>query len=268
MRDNTPQAPRDAEKIDGESISLGMYRFRIADPSKLAKDFLEKSLERGLGAPTKKESEILLLHLFLRHTGAWERPLHELSLVLKIPESRLSNIIYEMRLKYANENDVFLGDYLLAMFARAKFPVLPGPVISGKETQRVEISVEDKFVRQRILADLRSMGVPADSGQEKDLLRVDIDCLAQLFIRYLDEGAKSAISMAIAKELSSVKKSAARAKGVEKKGTLNEDLISSFLKGAAQQTGAYSVDIAAAVASGGASLASSFGIALGKFLKA
>ena len=130
--------------VTGEAATLllGNDEFSIVDGERLALSVLDEALKRGLGSLTKKDSEILILHLFLKHTNAWQKPLHELSLLLRMPESRLANHMYEMRLKYPGDNQAYVRDVLSALFARVKFRSY-----DEKGARLVEFSVEDKFVR-------------------------------------------------------------------------------------------------------------------------
>ena len=77
--------------VEPTTLVLGSEKFSIQDEKGLALSVLDEALKRGLGSLTKKDSEILILHLFLKHTNAWQKPLHELSLMLRMPESRLAN---------------------------------------------------------------------------------------------------------------------------------------------------------------------------------
>jgi hypothetical protein len=231
-------------------IKLGSEEFPLRSVESVAVGFLNESLGRGLGSLTKKDAEILALHLFLSHTDAALKPLHELSLLLRIPEMRLANHIYEMRLKYPSDNQKYVRDVLSALFARVKFRSY-----MEKNVQIVEISVEDKFVRQRILADLRDIGKFGDGSFNKELLKIEIDALVTVFARYLD----AADMMALATVLPTIKPNA------QPSQRLFNELLRDYLKSAASRAGEISVDVAAAAATGGKSVIVSLGNALSKF---
>ncbi len=236
--------------VTGEAATLllGNDEFSIVDGERLALSVLDEALKRGLGSLTKKDSEILILHLFLKHTNAWQKPLHELSLLLRMPESRLANHMYEMRLKYPGDNQAYVRDVLSALFARVKFRSY-----DEKGARLVEFSVEDKFVRQRILADLRDIGKFGDGSFNKEILKIELDALVQVFARYLSKPDM----IAVASVLSPGKKSMTESEFSK--------LFKEFLKGAASRAGEISVDVAAAVATGGASSVASLATAMSKF---
>lgn len=233
------------------NITLGGRTFSVSEPERLCKELLERSLERGLGSLGKRDSEVLLLHLFLRHAKAWQTPLHELSLLLRIPEARLANHMYEMRLKFPEENSAFIRDYLAAMFARVKFECA-----ERRGQKIITISIEDKFVRQTILADLRAMGKFGDGSFVKDILKVEAGALTEVFLKYLDAPSQ----LALAAEISSI----AKEPEVSQPAML-EKLVENFLTAAASRAGEVVVDVTAATVTGGGSVLTSLGSALDKF---
>lgn len=233
-------------------ITVSSAEFAISDAPELALSVMEESLRRGLGSLTKKDAEILILHLFLKHTDAWRKPLHELSLLLRMPEARLANHMYEMRLKYPSDNESYVRDVLSAIFARVKFRSY-----EEKGTQLIEFSVEDKFVRQRILADLREIGKFGDGSFNKEIMKIELDALVKVFERYL--GKPDMLAMGTI--LSEAGKTKPLAKSVF------SGLFREFLKGAAGRAGEVSVDVAAAAATGGKSVVISLATAIAKFRK-
>jgi hypothetical protein len=66
-------------------------------------------LKNGFGSLPKKELEIYIMHLlladgqFARDDG--EIDFHEMSLVLKMTETRVRNLVYEVELKYGQRID-------------------------------------------------------------------------------------------------------------------------------------------------------------------
>ncbi|EIL98261.1 hypothetical protein [Rhodanobacter thiooxydans] len=234
-------------------VKLGGADFALREASELAVSVLDESLKRGLGSLTKKDAEILILHLFLTHTDAWQKPLHELSLLLRMPVARLANHMYEMRLKYPGDNRSYVRDVLSALFARVKFRSY-----EEKGAQIVEFSVEDKFVRQRILADLRDIGKFGDGSFNKEILKIELDALVKVFERYLDRADMLAMNTVL---------SAAGKRGAKTSLTTSifSDLFREFLKGAAGRAGEISVDVAAAAATGGKSVVISLATAIAKF---
>src|SRR5690349_7627552 len=182
-----------ATPVESTTLLLGSEKFSILDEKGLALSVLDEALKRGLGSLTKKDSEILILHLFLKHTSAWQKPLHELSLLLRMPESRLANHMYEMRLKYPGDNQAYVRDVLSALFARVKFRSY-----EEKGATLVEFSVEDKFVRQKILADLRDIGKFGDGSFNKEILKIELDALVQVFARYLSRPDMMAMATLLA----------------------------------------------------------------------
>lgn len=231
-------------------VTIGGVEFLLSEASDLAMGVLDESLKRGLGSLTKKDAEILILHLFLKHTDAWRKPLHELSLLLRMPEARLANHMYEMRLKYPGDNQSYVRDVLSAIFARVKFRSY-----EEKGAQLVEFSVEDKFVRQRILADLRDIGKFGDGSFNREIMKIELDALVKVFERYLDKADMLAMSKVLSDE------------GKTKQLTTSafSGLFREFLKGAAGRAGEISVDVAAAAATGGKSVVISLATAISRF---
>lgn len=159
--------------------------------------------------------------------------------------------MYEMRLKYPEENEVFVRDYLATMFARVKFSC-----IERRGQKIVTLSIEDKFVRQTMLADLRSMGKFGDGSFVKDILKVEVGALTDVFLKYLDRP----MQLALAAEISSLSR-----KPEAQQQALLGSLMQRFLEGAASRAGELAVDVTAAIATGGGSVITSLGSVLNKF---
>ena len=67
--------------------------------------FMARFLENGFGALSKRELEVYLLHLLLED-GQFKNEIgeidyHEMSLALRISETKVRNLVYEIELKYA-----------------------------------------------------------------------------------------------------------------------------------------------------------------------
>jgi len=78
---------------------------KINNANSFSDRFMAKFLENGFGALPKRELEVYLLHLLLEDgqfkNEFGEIDYHEMSLALRISETKVRNLVYEIELKYA-----------------------------------------------------------------------------------------------------------------------------------------------------------------------
>lgn len=82
---------------------------QLKNKSQFSERFIAKFLDNGFGSLPKREIEIYVMYLLLEdgqfYRSDWELDFHEISLALKISESKVRNLIYEVELKYKNNQN-------------------------------------------------------------------------------------------------------------------------------------------------------------------
>ncbi|MBO1926350.1 hypothetical protein J3998_02065 [Thiomicrorhabdus sp. 6S2-11] len=91
------------KKIQGfRVVQKGLWK--INNAHSFCELFLDKFLVNGFGAMPKRECEIYLLHLLLKDgqfkNEKGQTDFHEMSLDLKMTETKVRNLVYEIELKY------------------------------------------------------------------------------------------------------------------------------------------------------------------------
>lgn len=131
--------------------------------AEFGRQFIDLYLRDGLGVMTKKETEILVLSLLESQGGLDMRSNHELSLLLRQPESTITNLRYQARLRYPDTEEAYAERRLLWVLVKAEMEP------SGK---KVRLVIEDKFVRQFQQAKVKSEGVIVDTSFNREIVEV------------------------------------------------------------------------------------------------
>jgi hypothetical protein len=139
------------------------------DHSAFGREFLRMYLDRGLGSMSKRDIDILVLHLLEEHAALDMKSNHELSIAFRLTASRVRGLRYESKLRYPSEEKKFLERQLLFVLAKAQYEV------DGK---RVVFIVEDSFIRIALQAHLKQIGAFADTSFNTELVKVTIDQLS------------------------------------------------------------------------------------------
>ena len=68
-------------------------------------EVISKYLEKGFGTMNKNDFEVWIFHYLLEHELQGKKN-YEISIALKIPESKVKRLRYEAELKYSNKTSV------------------------------------------------------------------------------------------------------------------------------------------------------------------
>lgn len=146
---------------------------QLNNQKEFADKFLSKLLENGFGAMPKREIEIYLIHLllvdeqFMNESG--ELDFHEMSLVLKMSETRVKNLVYEVDLKYSVPKD-FVSE-LIGLIEHGKFEIY------GTE---IKFAVHSPMLKQAFEYEVRKLGGVSDGSFAKHVVTISqktFECL-------------------------------------------------------------------------------------------
>ena len=150
--------------------------------AEFGRHFIDLYLRDGLGVMTKKETEILVMSLLESQGGLDMKSNHELSLLLRQPESTITNLRYQARLRYPDTEEAFAERRLLWVLVKAEMEP------NGK---KIRLVIEDKFVRQFLHAKVKSEGVIVDTSFNREIVEVNGEKLADILGKiYGDEHGK------------------------------------------------------------------------------
>ncbi|WHZ20491.1 MAG: hypothetical protein OJF55_002640 [Rhodanobacteraceae bacterium] len=221
------------------AVKLQRGEIKVSDAVAFSETFLKACLERGLGSSSKKDMELLLVHLLVNKEDLATTPVHEVSLLLQIPESRLTSLIYEAKLRFAVDSKDELRNAVLARLACASFTYKGGWVV---------FDIEDRLIRQAFAAEVKVLGNFIDGSFNREIVRVVPEHLIQLLERlFLSKPEQDAIVKSVKKAMSKAKK--------EKDEITFRSIMKKFLEGAAGEAGSLGVSTVAHTLTGGATSA-------------
>lgn len=166
-----------------KTISLPNSRsITCLNPAAFAEDFLIQIFKSSFGSLPKKELDLLVLNLLTKHTNLAKMSNQELSLFLQTPANRLTNQLYEMRLRYlATSPDDYIREQFFASLKHSKLEI-------GKTDGLVTFAIEDRFVRTGLHARLKTLGHVGDGSFNPDLIKLPAAAFADLLASWFDEG--------------------------------------------------------------------------------
>lgn len=203
-------------------------------------DFLEHYLEKGLGSLSKKDIDLLVLHLISQLEDLDNLSNHELALKLKITPSKVKTLRFDRNLRYQDDIKIDVKAEFLKCLSKAKFKKV-GP------NNWIALSIENTFVREGIKAQLKELDHFSDSSFNPEIVSLDKEAFLDLIDYYYsgEEVLKKHI-----KELSEDIKTLAKDKSNE---ITFKGLFKALLEGAAKEVGKKGVDIGLSALTGGAS---------------
>jgi len=125
--------------------------------SQFAELFIIKFLENGFGALPKRELEIYVMHLLLTDgqfkSEGQDIDFHEMSLVLKMTEAKVRNLIYEVDLKY--EPQFNFKAELLSLIEKQK-------IVVDKDKDVIKFAIHSPLLKQAFEYEVRKLNGISD----------------------------------------------------------------------------------------------------------
>ncbi len=149
--------------------------FDKIDYKDFGKEFLQAYLARGMGSLSKRELDTLVMHLMEKFGDLEFKSNHELSIQLRLSESRVKGLRYEGRLKYPPDEDRFVERRFLYALTRAQFDADQGWII---------FSLEDSYLRHAIRGQLKQSGALTDTSFNTELVKVRLEHLEPILISF------------------------------------------------------------------------------------
>ncbi len=215
-------------------------------------EFLEEYLSRGFGSLSKRDIDIFVMHLLMKHSNLKNESNFDLSMKLKLTETRIKNLKYEAHLKYAESSKDDIKEEFLSLLNKVKLQVV------GNETW-ISIVVEDTFLRNVIKAKVKENGSFVDGSFNSEIVKISVDDFSYLIYVSLDEEGREKIE----KEISGL---------FSDKETLEfKDLFKMFLieaaKGAVNEFGKQGVSLVTSGITDGASMVVEIVRELGSYIE-
>jgi hypothetical protein len=148
---------------------------RINDYQGFGDTFLREYLADGMATMTKREIDILVMHLLMDTCGLANASNYDLSIKLKLSESRVKSLRYEARLKYPI-SDTYVQDQLLIVLHSAQFELDKNDQ-TNYEKMKVSFVCEDVYLRHALQGILKSQGRFADTSFNTEIVRIEAESL-------------------------------------------------------------------------------------------
>lgn len=169
---------------------------KINSASSFCELFLDKFLENGFGAMPKRECEIYLLHLLLED-GQFKNEkgqidFHEMSLALKMTETKVRNLVYEIELKYQQPID--FSQALIELFENQHYEV-------DEPHKAIKFSIQSPLLKQAFEYEIRKLGGMSDGSFAKHLVTIKEDTFAKLLNRLYGAAVDDAVIQCVTTKL-------------------------------------------------------------------
>jgi len=162
----------------GENIKISLSKNSI-----FIDKFLGEYLNRGFGSMSKRDIDVLVMYLLMDLTDLNDESNFNLSIKLKLTETKIKNLKYEANLKYSKSLEDKIKNEFLELLGKAKLQVI------GKETW-ISIVVEDTFLRSAIKAKVKENGSFTDSSFNSEIVKIGTDDFAYLMDVFSDPEEK------------------------------------------------------------------------------
>lgn len=158
----------------------------IQDKSKFSDKFISKLLENGFDFMSEKELKIYILYLLLEDGQFLHRDgdidFHEVSLALKISETKVRNLIYEVELKY-RDNHNFI-EQLISIVEKGKYELTPSE-------DKIKFAVHNPLIKQYFEYEIRKLDGVSDGSFAKHIVTISKTTFEKLLLKLYGNSAKA-----------------------------------------------------------------------------
>lgn len=155
---------------------------------KLAEDLLKHYLERGFGAMSKREIDVLMMHLIIKYADISDKSNYELSMMFKITETKMKNLKLEAQLHYQEDSDAYVKKEFFELLKVSKLKI-------DSPQNWIILSVENTYLKLAIEAKLKQNGNFADYSFNRELLKIEQDAFIELLEQfYTDDDLEEFVS--------------------------------------------------------------------------
>ncbi len=146
------------------------------------KKAIEAYIERGFGSMNKNDFEVFIFNYIVnKHVSYKNKSNFELSILLRIPESKVKRLKYEANLKYRDfENNVSDLNCLLNK-------ILSNAKLKSKGKQQIQFVIEDIYLRNYLDDYLKKNGRFSDSSFNSEIVIINLEDLSFLMENILNK---------------------------------------------------------------------------------
>jgi len=190
---------------------------KLNNPERFANEFISEYLRISFGSLSKKELELLIFKLILIDQGLYlDFDKFKVSKLLKVSETKVSNLYKELQLRGETFNDEWFTKELKRLFKDLKVEV---------DSKRVILQVANPILKFYMEKFFNEKGIIVDYSFNKNILKINLEAFSELLLNeYLTEEEKREV-------LSSLNKNELEFKEIIKNG------IISFVNGFSEEAG-------------------------------
>lgn len=155
---------------------------------------IDSYLEHGFGSMNKNDFEVFIFsYLVKEHAVYKDKSNFELSILLRIPESKVKRLRYESDLKYSSKDNDNNGlkNRLNKVLSKAK--------LKFKDKQQIQFIIEDVYLRSYLDDCLKKNGYFSDTSFNREIVVINLDTLSYLMENILDKEVSDIVEIAIKK---------------------------------------------------------------------
>jgi len=141
-----------------------------------ADKFISKLLDNGFDFLKEKELKVYILYLLLEDgqfvNEHGEIDFHEISLALKISETKVRNLIYEVELKY--KNNINFIEKIIELIEKKKFEI---------DGDKIKFAVHNPLLKQYFEYEIRKLGAISDGSFAKYIVTISKSTFEKLLLK-------------------------------------------------------------------------------------
>lgn len=207
-----------------------------------AKEFLKAYLENGFSTMTKREIDLLVLRLLVKHRGgwSWDDPpsAFDLSRELRVKRSRIRSMMDELSFRHQAEEQ----------WAKERIRKIIQSWIADQrdelfEDGKIRLQIEDGFLREYAKSLVEKDYGIVDSSFDRSIVVLSGDKFLALVLKMMPADAYGAIESELEKHKEQLGK-------VDRKGLVRA-FVEQVVKGAGQEVGKQAVNLGVTALTGG-----------------
>ena len=130
---------------------------------------INEYLQRGFGTMTKNDFEVMILHELLQGELKGKSN-YEISQALRIPESKVKRLVYEVNLRYETEDSVYLENFIDSLLGAQEM----------RDGDKIKFIIEDVATRRYLDSKLKERHLYSDTSWNSEIVIITPRSLASV----------------------------------------------------------------------------------------
>ena len=131
------------------------------------KKFIDRYIERGFGSMNKNDFEVAIFNYLITERDEYKKKSnYEISILLRIPETKVKRLRYEAALKKGNNNEADLKARVVEQIKQARI---------REDGKKIIFQVEDVLLKTYISSLLKKHGCACDGSFSPEIVAINAD---------------------------------------------------------------------------------------------